>query len=232
MPLTEMTLAEIRVLGVADGQAIVNTFYLGLNPPSGNPARSVTLTGLLASFATQWQTFALPQLSSSYSVQRYEARSIIGRLPPALPLFPRPRVSYDDFALQAGVLPADQGTVVGEVLPTYVAVSIQRRTNLVGRQNRGAFRLSPIVEADTTFNALTAGAVSDFQGVGTALGTATPAIGLFFYEFRIFRKTALLAATGTVLDMRTFSTKITSIIVNPFVGSQISRKRSSSLTPA
>lgn len=76
-----------------------------------------------------------------------------------------------DDALDPGgtVTDATAGAIAGQRLPDYVAAVLIFRTALRGRNYRGRKHYGPIVEADTTGDVLTAGAITRMGNISTAL---------------------------------------------------------------
>jgi len=139
-------IAEVRVIGIAQQQAIVSRFdfaFLGTFVDE-------TSEDLLQEFRTRFRAQFLPLFHAGYLALKYEARSISGSTRKVTPKGTHySRSYYAAWSFLTSGVAADQGQLGGAPLPTWVAVTIQKRTGLLGKKFRGSLRASPIVETDT-----------------------------------------------------------------------------------
>lgn len=243
--LVNHDIIEYTVNGVQVGQDIKNVLHYRFE---SLVAGDITLENTLDSFQDWWQSQVLALISDSLEVTSYVAKRIGSLIGPQS----QPRQRYNAYAEVAGALPADAGQVAGAFLPTYVAVSGKKKTDGPGETFypagnptalvmnaekffRGGIRIGGIVELDTEAaqgNDLTVAAATAWQqnltdlisfavvGGGGGIGAmkmcvvSAAADGL-----------ARQIAAGPANTFTPAYQMVDSIPLNPFVGSQLSRKQ-------
>jgi hypothetical protein len=224
MAIGQSNVLEFSVHGRADGQEIVNIMHWHpKNPPPAiwtDPAiadYSGTLIG-------RWRANVCPGLASNYAVEVYKFKvwgdSVINPAPPP----PAQLAAVDGFELASDPL-LDVGSQPGLPDHTFAAVAARKFTGVSGRNWRGGIRFGPVAEAISDVNALTPAQLANYQAVVLAMfADMVDGIGGNPMTHCVFSKTLNTSAAGRAA--RTDSRAVTSMIVNPFISSQISRKRS------
>lgn len=224
---------ELRILGSADGQAVVNILHARLNIAAPAELAPSDSTAILESLRTEWRDNILPVLGNRYSVKAYELWVIGGAIREDGPNPPDTftyRFSYSDTQSLVGQ-PADVGGLVGPFMPTFAAVSVAKKGSTGTKILRGGMRLSPLTElqndnlAGGTGNRLSAAAVAAFDSAIQGLRTFTmnvPQPGETWEWCIASRKRAFdfgIPSTQWFAPWSSYS-------VSPLVSSQVSRKES------
>lgn|SRR5918998_185947 len=227
MPPTVITsVYQITVKAEADNQPILNVFHY--RDDQGVPTASPGLAeDLLEIFQGRWQAAVIPVVHESYRVSSYILQEFTSTVPSGNPPPLPPSELVAGFqVLRGGDLIADQGALTGEPLPTYVAVGVRKFTPVPTRRFRGSFRIGPILEADSAFNALTPAGVGRYLPVQfePLRRIVPPAPADNAWEMIVFSETTAGLADPTG-DLRPFGAPVISFATNPFLTSQVSRKR-------
>lgn len=162
------TVVEIRVRGLAFSQAIFNRFHYADLPGGGTPSDS---GGLLDDFIAMWRAAFIPLLTANYRVVQYELRTLVGWTPSTSP--PLYKALYAQEDLRAGVIANDTGTAPGDAAPTYVALSYNKDTAMIGRRWVGGFRLATIPENQVDGNTLLGAYLATAEAAGVTFSTTT-----------------------------------------------------------
>lgn len=227
MAFSNQSVIQVEVKGVALGQAVNNVFHYFPVGVNGTAATAVAL------IRAAWQNLFLPVIHTNYLVSSYRVVEITGYLvsplpPPPVPPEPNTFI-YGEFAEILGTDPADRGSRIGEMLPSYVAASYRKRTLLAGRKNRGSARIGTISELDVSGNSIIAAALPLFQAAEIfwsdtiALEPPTTLIPCIFH-----RRDMLTTRIEGLIPSVNFTTRVQSGTINTLVGSQISRKQTPS----
>lgn len=121
-----------------------------------------------------------------------------------------------------------QGERTGDPTPTFVCVGYQKLTDRPGRNYRGSFRISPILEADTDANALTPTAITFFDTneeafIEEVIDSVVPPENVF--ELCVYSvKANALGPGGGGPNPRAYTAKVTGLRLNTLTTSQVSRK--------
>ena len=135
---------QVDVMGRMRGQDIQNTYYvISHTPEDETPGNEPDLSHLATQIQGIWRTFFLPAVSTAYSVSKYRARNIVGRV------LTQPG-SYRDvygttFELQGNA--GDVGAAPGSPMPTFTSCSVTCRTALTGKRWTGSRRMPPVLES-------------------------------------------------------------------------------------
>lgn len=226
-PLRSGHILETVVFGLAEGQAILNIFHHRLfTEPAGNP--DVTVEEIATAMRDKWRLGVVPSLSDSYQalqyqVTMYDAREG-GQVNPPTPF----RIRLGQRAVAAGGLAADTGAQPNDYAPTFVAAGFIKRTKQAGRKGRGAIRVGPISEANTSGNVIN-------PVLNTAIVTGLTALLVtpFFIAASpttkvkgvVFNRTEFLSSANVNDIPDTFHQEISAVQERPFASSQTSRKR-------
>lgn len=213
------------VLGSASGQAINNVFHYDVINDTGVPPNTVDMTALATAFRALWTANITPRLSVEYEAFTYICTEFTGQIPnPNSPPQPPYKVRLGQVGQFTPPLP-DAGSLVGDVMPTYVAVTAQKRTSFAGRDYRGSARFGPIIETNTVGNELESAvrtawvaAVNGLLNLQVTSGGQTVTL-----RMAIFQKTRVVSALIT-LPLSAYAAEVTTMTVNRLIGSQISRK--------
>jgi len=181
-----------------------------------------TSQDLLTAIATAWDTNMAPNLSDGLTLDQLTIRSVVGWM--GTVEVPRPLYFALDTLVPVGIA----GTVAGAALPSYAAVTARKRTGFAGRKYNGSLRQAGIVEADSTGNLLTGGAAAAFQTAindtflaDLALGVNDQIeVGVFSLSDMVFNN----IIPGPVPVASVYWAKVTSMPINEYLGSQVSRK--------
>ncbi len=229
MAVTVDQIVEISVNGVASGQAINNVFHY--KPVTLNPNFVTTLQQCLEAFRTMWRNTVLGGLSTSYAVLRYKGRALIGtRVDPANPN--NIILNIGDVGDLTGDPITDLGGTAGAALPTYTAMTLRKLSGVGGKRKKGSCRLGPIPESYTEAadqNKLTAAATAvGLVAAGGLKGTLGPVVVGDTLVPVIMSRASLFPTPPAVQPNMTGKwIGISDILLNPYVGSQVSRKQRS-----
>lgn len=239
--IDEGEVLELEVKGIADNQEILNVMHYIVRSIAGSP----TLEDVVQGMVNLWTTI-VAELSDSYDFTQVLGRRVTG-IDPSTVNHP---FTYDAQALS--VLPSPvAGGVSGAALPTYVGASVRKVTSGVVNVEyispgtpadpytgekvfRGSMRLGPIPETYTEAadqNRLTAAAsaamlavVEDLEGLASSSGGGTnTSVSEMVVASRFLNQLgrADVALVRNVVGIQ----PVENLIINPFVGSQVSRKR-------
>lgn len=226
--LEEDRVYEFEVVAAYGGQQVINNLhYMFRNDDNGNP-QNHTMEGVLGSLVTGlWQGNILTQLSDQYQVQDYHLKRVS-----AVTANPGPpityQVSYDIAVTIAGGTNDDKGDKSGEAMPSYVAVTVQKKSAILSRSTRGSVRHSGIPESDTLVT----------EGVNRLSDAAETAWNAIIPQY--LSSIVFVPANSGQFDPVIFSRKLGSVLtppdedavtdwttarLNKFLGTQLSRKR-------
>lgn len=213
----------VRARDVKTGQVVVNVLHFRPSKDAtayGVEIAGATSLGLLNGFATIW-TGIMDNLSEHYNLESIEVTELTGRSGADITSGATDVLTY--------VPGSATGTLPGDAFATFVAASVRKRTARSGRSGRGGMRLSPIPEDKAQNGRLAGGYVDDLtidvtpltQQLAVAVGP--PAV---YGRFVVFSKTRAISTTlnGPFTETDEFAFPITSVMVNPNTGSQVSRK--------
>lgn len=226
MAISDLSTVQITVRGQSNGQSVVNVLHY--IPSMLAPAFSSTPDQILNAFRSAWRAAVLPHISQHYAAVEYALVEIRGT--EADPNNPNAfRLRLGEAGVIAGVAVSDQGVLTTDPLPTYCAATFQKRTLEAGRSKRGSLRLGGIVEAQTEAtqpNTLTAAARNALANVSTFL-TQVLSTGVAGDTLNpcVFSRELLLRGVNPKNDTLGARFAITKVILNAFVGSQVSRKQ-------
>jgi hypothetical protein len=215
---------EVIARGTANSQAILNVFHYVTEDDLPVVEPGATEENFLQQFATNWIASVYPKLWDGYSQDQWTLRRLNSIA--ANPTPPPPGMVTSDFQFAVAASVLDGGDRAGEPLPTYAAVGYRKRTNNPSRNGRGAFRLGPVMEEDTTGgNALNLGAVALFnpttlENLRRVLITGA---GNFPMAMAVFSET--LAVQNVGVRPRNFAFQVQTIQLNPFITTQNTRKQ-------
>lgn len=246
---------EVRVIGEAEGQAIINRFHYRLTSfATPNPDNILDVP---TAFRAAWRDKILPLLTDNYRVLRYEALHIVDATLLVPPAGNGPVFRYGTAAVingDAGVGGADRGQVdetISNGFPTYVAAGVRkvcgqtRETDddaIVNRRLRGGCRIGPLPEADTDVgapnnidaalitaleDAFNTGGddglliIGDDEGVDTTIAQMH-VLGLYLGNNEPYPTEADPPAGRG--DNFLYA-PVTSVTINPYITSQVSRKQ-------
>lgn len=211
--------------GVADGQQIVNTYhYCALAPAFVLGDQGSGLVDALLAFRDKFRTVVLPILANTYTVADYDAMAFIGRRKPDPAVDRWVPIVSDIETLQGDT--EDIGLSVGIPTPTFEAQGVTYRGQPRTWRARGGNRYGPVVEADSTNNTLILAARTELQGVANLMGgPLVIVLGGAELTRVIYTPTGLAKFPDPVVFPATFISPIKTAKANPFVTSQVSRKR-------
>lgn len=226
MAMTALQILEITVKGKALGQDILNTVhYRSVDPLTFDPL-GVEISAYLPEFVVAWRLACLPGVSSNYTVESYNARTLVSTSVNPTPPPPN-QLDQGDQAVIAGVPAIDVGALGGTASPTFVAVGVRKFTDRAGRSFRGGLRIGPITELQTDNNQLEptqllsyATRWTDFIGTNLTDGPGSDV------EPCVFSKTLALSRPVPNTTLRTDTAHWVAALINSFVTSQVSRKQS------
>jgi hypothetical protein len=207
--------------GVAGDQAILNIWgLLFLDHPDdvAYPTDGSVVNAIVSIFRAAWRAAICPELSAEYVCQRYRVFTL--QEPPLAPVVGwQPKA----VALLGGGTPADTGGNAAEADDTFSCVSVQFGTPTPGRRGRGGKRFSPIPQSHTVFNTLDPIIKANWEAA--LLNFITVQMELALVGAGINAVMSVLSPTDYInAPAGPYSSDITSIIVNDYVGSQVSRK--------
>jgi len=247
MAIKRYDIIELNVHGLASGQAIDNNFHYRI----GDFVGEKDLGAWMVNFSEVWQAEICPLLTSEYTVINYEAKILHNMIwldeeteedPPG-----RPAIRYREIAtLDGGV--ADVGTDAPPSHATHTAISISKEcgfpenwaidvdpestpeTQLGEKLVRGGFRLSCIAEDLSEAASQNEWTAAYVTAVGNAVAellnvpTDAPAEDVFMVVLSEMKnkKHRVLPVSGFPT---LFVSYVTSLAVNPFVGSQDTRRQ-------
>jgi hypothetical protein len=230
MPISDLSVVQISVRGQSNGQAVVNVFHY--IPGTINPVFGSSMTQVLSAFRSGWRAAALPRLIDDYQVTEYSGVEIMANEPD--PNDPnKRRLKLGEEASLPGEGISDTGAIASDPLPTYVAATFRKKTNLAGRSRKGSARFGPLPESFTepgNGNQLTAAAQTALLNVATflktSLSTTVPGDTL---NPCVFSRTTMLPKVPVARnDTLAARTAIQDVTLNVFLGSQVSRKQRAS----
>lgn len=233
VPIVSGGLYEIRVIGTQQGQAAINIFHFK-EGEFNDPSEADTIQAGLTAFRAKWRLNILPKVSDSYAVFQYEIQSILdNRTPRAVPgpndeLY---NIVYGSQFILGGEA-ADVGEIATAALPTCVAAGIRKVAATTERWGRGSWRLCGLVEADTeavTCDQLTALRKASILANATAMLQVTVGETPMSLDMVVFGKTTWLKQANPSTPRDNYVSVVDSVVVNPFVTTQVSRKRRISL---
>jgi len=226
-PLRSGHILEAVVFGLAEGQAILNIFHYRLFTQPAGPV-DVTVEELATDLRDKWRLAVVPNLSIAYQALQYQITCYDaregGQVNPPTPF----KIRLGQRSVVSGGLAADAGVVAGDYSPTFVAAGFIKRTKQAGREGRGAIRVGPIAETNTSGNiinpALNALLKDGLQNTLFAehfvgVSAVSKVVGV------LFNKTRFLSLANNIDVPDTFHQVITSVQDRPFSSSQVSRKR-------
>lgn len=133
---------EWLVQAGANDQMILNRGFLRVDNSS---AVNLSSSEILANLREDWRLTFLKDLDATYRVRNYIVRQLKRSIATASGF----RFEYDKQALLEGVPASDTGTKVGDPLPLFAAMTIQLKSDEVGRSRKGSKRFAPLVEDDS-----------------------------------------------------------------------------------
>lgn len=223
---------EVSFHAKYDGQDIVNVCHFG--PPAAggwpDPANPPTSLQLLNALIVRWTNTWEALQSSLMAYGRVECRQVNGWFSPfGLPDTGHPMYNAVDVAVWPGF-----GDIVADSLPSFAAVTMRKNTNRPGRSFRGSMRIGGVPEVDTlaTNGSFLAPAPLGLWQVAAdafrALITLTVGPPDNVVILNVFGFRAMVVATptfsGTPQVTNPWADPVTSSLVNPYLGSQVSRK--------
>lgn len=232
-PIVEDGLYEIRVIGTMQGQAAINIFHYK-EGEFNNPSEGDTLESALLAFRAKWRTYVLMNVADDYTVYQYEIQSILDNRTPRDAPGPNDElynIVYGNQAILAGT-GSDIGDDATPPLPTCVAAGFRKVASSTARWARGSFRLCGLLESDT---------VSAFPDQLTDLRRLNLAAALtnmlqvtvgetpMSLDMVVFGRTTWLKQANPSTPRDNYVSLVNSLILNPFVTTQVSRKRRVSL---
>lgn len=214
------------VQAMALSQAFVNTCDWVLTTTPSPP--TVTAEAINNAILAKWRVDMIPVLPVQYVVSQYVVVEITGRAATAMPLVFTPILG--ETSVKPGVAADDTGDLVGNVDATFVAGTIQKKTAFAGRRNKGSARIGPMLEENVTNNALIEPYKTSLQLAGEFFSDPIPIdanhtiTACIFSRRRYFGSPGKPADAGLVTPFQG-SNLIVVTKLNPFVGSQVSRKQ-------
>jgi hypothetical protein len=217
---------EIRVRATEleyDQEIDMITNWTAVDTPVG--AFTKTTADMLTTFIAAYRLVYLPNMPLGFKVQRYELREIVGAFTTTIPT-PHRKLIYDDLIMVSGSSALDSGVLVGDLLPPYASVSVERRVPKVGRGNYGVLRLGPVLEDQQQYGTLTPAGITAWENAVAFLALplnidvgppSQQALPVLFRKAEYLRS-ALLA------DPAAFCRVVSSIDVAERLGTQLSRK--------
>jgi hypothetical protein len=226
-PLRSGHVLETVVFGVAEGQTILNIFHHRLAvQPTGNP--DVTIEEIAAAVRGAWRTGVVPNLSVSYQAIQYQVTAYDaiegGQGQPPAPF----KVTLGQRSVVPGGAAGDTGARADDYAPTFVAAGLIKRTKQAGREGRGAIRLGPLAELDTSGNLIDPGRTAALKAALVTLFVNPIAIGTSAtttIRGVVYNRTKNLLPANVTFKPDGFVQDITAIQERPFASSQTSRKR-------
>lgn len=233
------SMLEINVLGSCSGQNAHSILHYWVGNPAGG---NITLDEVLEEFATLWRLAVLPLVTTQYNVVSYRARNIAG-ITGLTPSSVEWVYGSEDF-LAGGA--GDFGLAAPPTLPTYVAATVRKLTSggadtdyypipptipPVERRFRGSLRIAGIPEGSTQSgdpNLLDGGVIT---GATPALQdlvniiVAPPSTFTVTLDMLVASMTAGgVTRTGAAGAPTAGYQFVDNLVINPYVGSQLSRK--------
>lgn len=224
--LVSQNVYELTVHGrdTVSSQSIINRWFVDT---IGAAAPPPTFQELLTTFRSWWRNNILPQVHQQYVVDKYACRHLTD-VEPVSTSPRRVRYLFDLGEELTGDASIDFGARGVAMLPTYVAVSFNQRTGVLGRSYRGGKRFACIPEADTNAegNRLDPAILTNWQTVaGNIPGGKSLGHTDWFFFFGIMPGTPYGFTDPPHVPPWEWFTRITTVLVNPYVGSQVSRKQ-------
>jgi hypothetical protein len=181
-------------------KAVQNVYTFRRPTGAGTP----TKTAIATAFKTAILTPLQPCLSVSYITDWLDVRFLDD--------------PFDPFYTSALAL---DGTVTGDSLPSVNNVTLQLKSGLRGRSNRGSKHYGPIGESDTQLDGLTSGALTRWATfVAALLAGFTDGGGFVWTPFIVSQLGSTFSPTvATVVGVN-----VTEILVNPTLGIMRRRK--------
>ena len=137
--------AKISLEGSLNGAVIVNTLYFR---STGGAITETSLNDLVADVRNWWRDRMLPEMPTSYTFERIVGTDLT-----------------IDGGLQEEKTPAEDGAVLGGILPNNVAYVIKFTTGFSGRSKRGRNYLAGLRVADVNDNTLSEAQASAYIGI-------------------------------------------------------------------
>lgn len=221
MPLVNPnSILRLGVVGIMDGQAILNSFDYRIDGNVGNEE-------VMPLFKSAWEVNVVANLANTYSVQKYTYREITGRFRPGGIGTNPYRFTYgliSEYPPSSGV-----GALTGKSYPSFVSLSVRKHSAHNGKNGTGGFRLSGIVKAtaDDAEHPTTAMNTWALAGANSLKILAAAAGDL---QLVIFNATDFLGRGIKPLGVSPlpgnaqYVNDVTTFTVKSFFGSQLSRK--------
>lgn len=228
---------QIDVRGEMFGQAINNTFHFIVSNDG------FTMEDAVTAFRGEWRANILPLVCVDYQVNKYIGAVIDGfvfnggvTVPPNYRFGPRFTESFE----LAGDAALDDGDVATDPLPSYVAVSATKVCGTLTdfdendvtleKRLRGGVRFAgiPIVSLKTDeTNELAALVLADWQAAVTAIRQIEGGGLDLIMEVVSMQKNNLprTRIVGGLTEPFPVRGTVTSLVVSPYISSQVSRKQ-------
>lgn len=234
MPVTKTTPAQIIVRGESKGQAVLNVLHYKVDDIEQDTDQT-TIQAVVDEFAIRHKAWALPLACSTYTVLEYYGVVVTGREPNPHWLPPGKPGQYP-FRLTFGEQYVNQtagwtGTRVGNPLPTFNALAIRHIAEEKRPWTRGGARWFVGVEADTNSNEWEAAFLTEAQITQDYVGQlrtfdAPPGGDIVNVTMCTFGKTSYLQAPNSpVPQLGDYLSELSSVALNKYVSSQVSRKQ-------
>lgn len=229
----------VRGVDINTGQTFVNVthYQSGLQATPvllyGDPIPLAALGSLNGALIVAWQAF-FDQISNHYRAKEYRLREVTGWATSAA----GKRLTYGDQDIFLAPDDADNsGQLAGETQPDFVALSVQKKTSMAGREFRGGMRLGPVREIDvnngriintylTSINSL----LSTFRSTAFANGGAG---GEGSMAMVILSRKRVFAGPAVIIASAGLTADVIQLVCVQNTGSQTSRKPKSTdiITP-
>lgn len=219
---------ECRFIGDHDGQAVVNILH-GIVTSIQGATATAPLQAAADLVRDAYINNVVPELHDAYAFHQLRMLRVSGGLevpqPPPSP--PRYHLTYDAEAESVPSAPVF-GSIIGDPLPTYVAINVRKKASIGGSIRSGGMRVGPLVETDigdqTSGNLLSGGGLVKGGNVAAWLLTqvALEATQEWFLNWGVASRKDIAFPGTPVKDGFGI---LTGSVVNPLVSSQVSRKR-------
>ena len=231
IPVMQNDIIEIRMKGLVEGQDVLNIYHVDADDGAGGPPPAgLTLLDVLEGWKTFWRTHVLPLLTNVYFIQVYEAAKVVEVN--AVPVPGQP----DRYNLQyVGPVEIigdfnDQGQLIADSMTSMTAIGLRKRATRNLSNLRGGMRIGPRPESATESvtgnpNRWTQVAVTEHQTLASEFEqpqTINSPVGAFDTYLGILSRS--LASVTPLVPSNGYA-RVDSVVANPYVTSQVSRKQ-------